>query len=523
MYTLQISAAVALAVAAMTIQAMGQILPGNQTVPVILTPPALETPRINGAAVFGVRPGHALLFHVPVTGVRPIAYSAGGLPAGVTLDPATGNLGGSAPAAGEYNITLRASNAKGQAERAFRLVVGDTIGLTPPMGWNSYNVWSDQISQDRELDAARAMVSSGLIEHGWTYINMDDGWQGARDAQTHAMQPDANKFSDMKVMVDQIHGMGLKAGIYSSPWVLTYAGRLGGSAENPDGVPQQWPPKVPKNARRLPFAIAKYHFTENDAKQYAEWGFDYLKYDWGPVEYPETKEMFDALSAQPRDIFFSLSNNHIKNLFKDIAHVSTAANAWRTTTDITDNWGRVTHDIGFAQDPWAPFAKPGHFNDADMLVVGVVGWGAARQHPTKLTPDEQYTHISLWCMLSSPLLLGCDLTKLDSFTLGLLTNDEVLAVDQDPLCKQAVSVAAQGDMLVYRKPMADDSVVVGLFNRGNAEGPCAVEWKDLQISGPRIVRDLWRQKDLGQFTDRFEATVPPHGVVLVRIRPNDKG
>ena len=429
-------------------------------------PPPPATPHINGPSVFGIRPGHPVLYHIPVTGDRPLRYTADNLPDGITLDPYTGQLTGSITSPGTYKITLHAANAKGTQDRPFRLIVGDTIGLTPPMGWNSYNVWSDQITQDRALDAAKAMVATGLIDHGWTYINMDDGWQGNRNNDLHAMQPDPKKFPNLKDMVDQIHAMGLKVGIYSSPWVVTYAGRLGSSAENPEGTADHWPPGASKNRKQLPFSIGKYTFFTNDAKQYAAWGIDYLKYDWGPVEFPESKEMWDALRDQNRDIFFSLSNNHVKNLFKDIGHVSTVANAWRTTTDITDNWGRVANDIGFNQDPWAPFAMPGRYNDADMLVVGVIGWGAAKQHPSKLTVDEQYTHITLWSLLSSPLLLGCDMTKLDSFTISLLSNDEVLAVDQDSLVKQAVSVMKDGTRSVYRKELEDGSIAVGLFNRG---------------------------------------------------------
>ncbi|HEY4328325.1 MAG TPA: putative Ig domain-containing protein, partial [Phycisphaerae bacterium] len=483
----------------------------------ILTPPAPETPRINGAAVFGVRPGSPVIYHVPVTGLRPVRYSARGLPEGVKLDEATGNISGVTANAGTYKVALHAENAKGSATREFRMVVGDTIALTPPMGWNSYNVWSDQIDQERELAAAKAMVSSGLIEHGWAYVNMDDGWQGQRGGALKAMQPDPRKFTEIKAMCDDIHGMGLKVGIYGSPWVTTYAGRPGGSAENEDGTSPRFSGNPPKNQKQLPFAIGKYHFTSNDAKQFAEWGIDYLKYDWGPVEYPETKEMWDALRAQNRDIVFSLSNNHVKNLFKDIGNISTVANAWRTTTDITDNWGRVSTDIGFAQDDWAPYARPGRYNDADMLVVGVVGWGAAKQHPTKLTVDEQYTHISLWCLLSSPLLLGCDLTKLDAFTVSLLTNDEVLAVNQDALVKQAVHASRRGQLEVFRKELEDGSIAVGLFNRGATEAAVTASWSDLKLSGKRAVRDLWRQKDLGSFEDSFTSPVNPHGVVLVKI------
>lgn len=515
-------AVIALAAAALfaAAPALAQGVPAAPPVadPIILTPAPPETPRINGASVFGVRPGSPILYTMPVTGVRPMTYSASGLPRGATFDAATGRLGGAVASAGTYRIKLSARNAKGSATRELRLIVGDTIGLTPPMGWNSYNVWSDQVTQDRALAAARAMVSSGLINHGWTYINLDDGWQGVRATEgRRSLQPDLTRFTDIKAMVDEIHGMGLKVGIYSSPWVMTYANRLGGSADNPQGAMQQWPPNVPKNVKKLPFAIGNYRFVTEDAAQFTEWGIDYLKYDWGPVEYPEAKEMHDALRAQPRDIFYSLSNNHVKNMLPAIGELSTVANAWRTTTDIVDNWGRVANDIGFAQDAWAKYARPGHFNDADMLVVGVVGWGQERQHQTKLTPDEQYSHVSLWSLLASPLLIGADLTKLDAFTLSLLTNDEVLAINQDPLGKQAISVAGDSGFAVYRKELEDGSIAVGLFNRGPAPVSVTASWSDLGLTGAHRVRDLWRQKDQGSFRDSFSATVAPHGVHLVRV------
>ena len=190
-------------------------------------------------------------------------------------------------------------------------------------------------------------------------------------------------------------------------------------------------------------------------------------------------------------------------------------NLWRTTGDITDTWESM-RGIGFAQVDNAPFAGPGHWNDPDMLVVGWVGWGPSL-HPTRLTPDEQYTHISLWCLLSAPLLIGCDLTRLDEFTLNLLTNDEVLAVDQDPSGRQAVPEIKAGDIQVWVKELADGSRAVGVFNLGASAAKYAVDLKSLGYAAGAKVRDLWRQKDLGEFTGAFEASVPAHGVVLVKL------
>jgi alpha-galactosidase len=231
--------------------------------------------------------------------------------------------------------------------------------------------------------------------------------------------------------------------------------------------------------------------------------------------------MHQALRVSGRDIVLSLSNNHIKNLFPLIGDVSPWAQSWRTTTDIRDVWGRVANDIGFAQEKWAPFARPGHYNDADMLVVGQIGgWNPNNLHATKLTPDEQLTHLSLWCLLTSPLLIGCDLEQMDAFTLSLLTNDEVLEINQDTRCKQAVQVGGTGDAKVYAKPLDDGSLAVGLFNTGSAESKVTALWSDLKLTGPQRVRDLWRQQDLGVLAEKFEASVAPHGVVFVRLFPS---
>ena len=486
----------------------------------ILTPASLPTPRINSPKIFGVRPGSPFLFTIAATGDRPMTFAADDLPAGLQLDAATGRITGKLKTLGEFKVTLRAKNALGAAEKPFRIVVGEEIGLTPAMGWNSYNCFGERVTQDLALRAARKIVELGLDRHGWTYVNMDDGWQGNRGGPNNAMQPDAQRFTDIKAMVDEIHGMGLKAGLYSSPWVITYGGKLGSSAENPEGAPQRWPPGSPRNQKVLPSAIGKYRFTYQDAQQFADWGFDYLKLDWGPVEAPETKEWHQALRLTGRDIVLSLSNNHIQNLFPIIGEVGPWAQSWRTTTDIRDVWGRVANDIGFSQDKWAPSARPGHFNDADMLVVGNIGgWTPNNLHPSKLTPDEQHTHISLWCLLTTPLLIGCDLEKVDDFTLSLLTNDEVLEVNQDSLGKQATRVGGQSDLKVYAKPMDDGSIAVGLFNAGAAEATVTANWSDLKLKGKQRVRDLWRQKDLGVFEDKFETTVASHGVVLIRVIP----
>jgi alpha-galactosidase len=486
--------------------------PAPNPEPELRTPEPPAIPRINGPSVFGVRPGAPFLCHIPATGRRPMVFSAEALPSGLRLDPDSGEITGSIQQPGTYPVVLHVKNDRGAGEKKFRIVVGETIALTPPMGWNSWNCWGSRVDAEKVLAAARAMAASGLGEHGWTYINIDDAWQGKRGGPFKAIQGN-EKFPDMKALSEAVHKLGLKLGIYSTPWTTSYANHIGGSAENPEGTWEK--PSVSKrgrvNRKMLPWAIGRYHFARNDARQWAAWGIDYLKYDWNPNELPETEEMYQALRASGRDIVLSLSNS---TPFTNAPALSQIANCWRTTGDIRDTWESMSKK-GFGEDKWARFARPGHWNDPDMLVVGYVGWG--RPHPTRLTPDEQYTHITLWSLLAAPLLLGCDLDRLDAFTLNLLSNDEVLAVDQDALGQQAVCISKSGDVRVYARELEDGSKAVGLFNLGETPATVSVEWTALKLAGEQTVRDLWRQKDLGRYGREFSMPVAPHGAELVKV------
>jgi len=501
------------------------------TPPYILTPAAPATPRINGPEVFGVRPGSPFLYTIPATGDRPMKFSAKNLPWGLKVNSQTGRITGRLKKTGEIVITLVAKNSLGVAEKQFRIVVGDQIALTPPMGWNSWNCFAGAVSEDRVKRAADAMVKSGLVNHGWTYINVDDYWQNHRSSKDPTLQGpfrDKNgfivpnsRFPDIKGMADYIHKLGLKAGLYSSPGPWTCGGCAG-----------------------------SWQHEQQDAETYAKWGFDYLKYDWcsygAVVSEPVTnvmtvrssgspekkgeeairpyKLMGQFLREQKRDIIFSLCQYGMADVWKWGGSVN--GNCWRTTGDIIDLWektdkkwqGSVT-SIGFDQDKAAPYAKPGNWNDPDMLVVGEVGWG--HMHPSRLTPDEQYTHISLWCLLSAPLLIGCDMEKFDAFTLNLLSNDEVLALDQDALGKQATCVLKDGDVRVYEKELADDGRAFGIFNLGST----TVKWNlkalaQFGLVGKQHVRDLWRQKDLADVDTAggvLPLTIPAHGVALYKL------
>jgi len=474
----------------------------------ILTPRPGDIPRINGPEIYGAGAHRDFLYKVPVTGKRPMTISAQGLPPGLAIDPSTGIIRGTSPGKGDYAVILTAENQQGKTERNFLIRIGSGLALTPPMGWNSWNCWGLSVSSEKVLSSARAMVSSGLVEHGWSYMNIDDGWEAPERASDGEL-PTNEKFPDMKALTGEVHAMGLKLGIYSGPGPRTCGGFL-----------------------------ASYGHEHQDALTWAGWGIDYLKYDWCAYEevapdhsLPELQKpyilMRDALDKTGRDIVYSLCQYGMGDVWKWGASVG--GNLWRTTGDINDSWNSMA-GIGFAQDSCSPYAAPGNWNDPDMLVVGKVGWGP-QLHPSRLTPDEQYTHISLWCLLASPMLIGCDLSQLDDFTLNLLTNDEVLAIDQDALGKQARMVVNSGTYQVWKKDLNDGSVAVGIFWLGSDDPveslawddtPQArtikVSWEELGLSGSKSVRDLWRQKDLGQFNGEFTTEVNFHGVTLVRMK-----
>jgi len=474
---------------------------------VILTPKPRPEPRINSARVFGVRPGHPLLYTIAATGERPMRFAAEGLPDGVSLDPASRRITGTVTVPGTHRVKLRATNARGAAEAQLRLEVGERIALTPALGWNSWNCWAEAVDQDKVLRSAKAMVARGLADHGWSYVNIDDTWQGARAGRGKALLPN-EKFPDMKGLAEAVHALGLKIGIYSTPWITSYANHAGGSSDDPEGA---WVRTVDKREGRR---LGRHSFALADARQWAAWGIDYLKYDWNPNLVAAVSEMGSALRTSGRDIVYSLSNDTPFALIGENSHL---ANSWRTTGDIVDTWGSVQR-IGFSQGPWRPFGGPGHWNDPDMLVVGWVGWGP-KLHPARLTPNEQYTHITLWCLLSAPLLIGCALERLDDFTINLLTNDEVLEVDQDPLGEPAAQEVDEGRRQVWAKRMEDGSRAIGLFNLSREPDVIGVRWSQLGLKGPQRVRDLWRQQDLGVREDGFSAEVPRHGAILIRVWP----
>jgi len=484
-----------------------------ETPAVVLTPKPPNTPRINGPRLFGVRPGSPFLFRIPATGKRPMVFGADNLPAGLSLDTQTGIITGQITGPGEYLLTLHAINSLGSSQRDFKIVCGEKIALTPHMGWNHWYAWTRRVTDQTIRQAADAIIANGMADHGYSYVNIDDCWavheksddplRGGvpRDEQGRILP---NKcFPDMKALTDYIHSKGLKAGIYTSPGPITCA-RYEGS----------------------------YLHEEQDVKQFVDWGFDFLKYDWcsyGRIAPKPNradamkpyKMMGDILKKQPRDIVLNLCQYGMRDVWEWGHEVG--GHSWRTSGDlgeigVTGAPGKLYTEVMdlYARRELHKYAGPDSWNDPDYLLLGYLAHGN-ESVPTTLTPNEQYTQVSLWCLLAAPLIYSGDISRLDDFALSLLCNDEVIEVDQDPLGQGAhrVSHNEQGD--VWTKQMQDGSTIVGLFNRDEVDAPVTARWADVGLVGPHVARDLWAQKDLGTFDEQFACILPRHGVKLIRL------
>jgi alpha-galactosidase len=359
----------------------------------------------------------------------------------------------------------------------------DGLARTPPMGWNSWNCFHLDISDAMIREIADALVASGMRDAGYVYLNIDDGWQGERDE--HGVLHPNQRFPDMKALADYVHGRGLKLGIYSSPGHRTCGNKEG-----------------------------SYGHEEQDARMFAEWGIDYLKYDWcGAFRIYENSEMqavYQKMGAILREtgrpIVYSLCQYGMEDVWT--WGPDAGGHLWRTTGDISDTWESM-EGIGFEQNELAEWAGPGRWNDPDMLEVGNGG----------MTRTEYRTHMSLWSLLAAPLLAGNDIREMSEETRDLLTNAEVIAINQDPLGRQARRVARDGELEVWAKALADGRVAAGLFNRGGEAASVTARWADLGLAGRVRARDAWAKEDLGSFDDELTAEVEPHGVVLVVLSP----
>lgn len=381
-----------------------------------------------------------------------------------------------------------------------------SLAATPPMGWNSWNVYGPDIDEGRILAIADAMVDTGMRDVGWEYVMLDDGWQRTRGSRfLHDLEHDPDKFPrGIGFLADAVHERGLKLGVYSGPGVETCAGYTGSGGHE-----------------------------REDAQLFASWGVDHLKYDsccWPGKGSPDVADlhrtMADALRATSRDIVLHVCHCGWDNVWTWAREVG--GHHWRIGQDITDDFDLPGHREGYYFDVLdmidrgvglEEYSGPGGWNDYDMLVVNLRGEGALVGDGA--TREEYRTHFSMWSILASPLILGSDVTRMDDYTTETLTNVEVIELNQDPLGIQAARVRKEGDLEVFAKPLENGDQGVALLNRGRAEAEIGVEWGDLGVDwDAAVVRDLWAHRDLGSFGEGFATSVGPHEATMLRLSPS---
>jgi len=472
-------------------------------------------PALNGPAVFAMTPGHFAHYTLPVRGAAPMTFSVEGqLPGGIVFDPAKGRFGGVAAAEGDFPLRVTVRNAEGEASREFTLSVRrGKLCAAPLMGWTSWNAWKRSLDQQKILSAAKLMKSLGLAARGYDHVNLDSCWQGNRDHEQGGLLPNS-RFPDLPGLVREIHDLGLRAGIYSTPMVLAWGSNRRELFPGSTGYPLD------------PAAFHDYFggcgltsFEDEDAALWAEWGFDYLKYDWSMCDILHTRRMREALDKTGRDIILSLTTRCDVKLIEEYRKY---AQMCRCNGDTLDLWPVLENNIRSA-DPWLGVTGPGTWFDLDMLALGVMEIGRDRPSlpvgKNNLTRDEAITHFSVWSILGSPLQLSCQLEKIDDFTLDLVSNEEIIALNQDITgtaeLVRSETLAAEGtprrEFRVYRKALADGSRAFCFVNL--AEHPDRVTFSP---DGERRVRDLWARRDLGR-TSRLEMVLPAHGCRVLKL------
>ena len=493
---------------------------------------AQQKPQINSPEFFGVRTGKHFFYTIPVSGSRPIKISTKNLPKGVRYDQKKGIVSGRIAQAGKYQLEISAANKSGSAKKYFTIVAGDRLALTPPMGWSSWYSYGRRAKESDILRTAQLMKKYGLDQYGWSILEIDDPWTNQPDDKdlvweqvNHKVNKDVYQYHEgpnnlpdrkgtvrdgnggllpnqhyknIEQTVKQIHDLGFKVGIYSSPGPLTCGGVAG-----------------------------SYNHELQDARYFAKVGFDYLKYDWcsyGVFAKDNSEQelmkpytlMGNALKEQPRDIIFSLCQYGMGDVWK--WGYKTGGQLWRTGDDVRDNWISVYTAFKKLADK-SEYVQPGRWNDPDILQIGAVGAESREGNSNHLTKEEQRTVMSMWCLLSAPLFIGANVEHIDPYTLSLLTNNEVIAVDQDALGKAAtLEVTLDNKVEVWTKELYDGRTAVGLLNPTDVEQNFDFQFSSIGANSAHQVRNLWLKKNVGRQLESLPCKIPSHAILMITLK-----
>jgi alpha-galactosidase len=518
---------------------------GSQTDISISTAPPAAVPRILAPTVIGSKPGSPFLFTVRATGQAPLTFAASGLPAGLSIAASSGTVSGTTPAAGSYPATITVTNAAGSATATLTVNAGATLALTPPMAWNSYDSFGSSVTESEVVSAAQAMQTE-LQPFGYSAVVVDFLWfdpeqaidSNGRYLPSSSKFPSATGNQGFKPLADKIHALGLSFGIH----IMRGIPRKSVSANAPIANSTFTAAQAGNTSDPCPWddhmwgvrgdTAAGQAWYDSIFAQYAEWGIDFVKVDdmLNPYSAPpayhqaETDAIRAAIDKTGRSIVLSLSPGPMQT--SDAVNLNTDANMWRMVNDFWDTNGlsSLTDEFSAAGNWQATSGLiVGHWPDADMLPLGYLGprCPAHASGPSGLSHNQQVTVMSLWGILPSPLVFGGNPTRLsgDAWSIALLTNDEVLAVNQDAAGTHAKRIAQQGSTEVWARDLLGGRKAVALFNRGTDDATVSVSFSQLGISETPEVRDLWNRQDVTGMTTGISANVPHEGALMYTLSP----
>lgn len=456
--------------------------------------------KILAPSVVGVSVGKPFIYRIPAIGARPLSISAAALPEGVTLSGSI--LSGCIHAKGDTSVLLRAVNAEGECEKELILSCDtDNMLQTPLLGFTTWNAFAHRVTQADMERTARQLVEMGLADYGYTYVNLDSGWQKEYGGKFDAIQPN-DKFPDMKGMYDYIHSLGLRGGIYSTPMITAW-GCPEGLASIP-GCTRGEPDFLNTNEMG---GIGKEHLEANNVRQWEEWGVDYLKYDWRPTDPATAHPMKQALLASRREIAFCVTVNALEQYGH---YWSKHCTSWRDNRDSIDKWHVVRQIFDSVRKNWKRYVRRGHFFDLDMLEIGHMHWNKGNRG---LTENEELFAYSMRAFFLSPLQISCRLENLTEYELNMLCNEEVLAIHQDALCDFPELLHIEDPVRIYRRRLENGDIAYALFNM-TRETVC----ETIEIGACSCVRNAWAKENL-PCTSNISIEIEPHGAYILRVTP----
>ncbi len=481
-------------------------------------------PVIEGPSVVGASIGKPFFYQIPVTGERPLNFIFEGLPEGVRGNSATGMISGILADEGTHVIRIMARNCQGGSQSELSLKSGCGLALTPPMGWNSWNAWRRWVNDGLIRNMADSIISTGLAAHGYQYVNIDSCWQGKRGGKYHAIIPN-RKFPNMSVLSQKIHLMGLKIGIYSTPWTSPWGCSEQNAIEEWQGCRltgcSSGPPDPAYEVNSLEegrYIGVEKHEAE-DVAQWVEWEMDFLKYDWTSCDPVSLERMGKEIAKAKREMVTSICTGA---KLEHAEQYKKWAQMWRGVADTKDTWDSLTENAFAVLDnkygDWRKHIGPGNWYDLDMLALGPQFDTAEKCRPCCLSQDEQILNMTAWILLPSPLFLSCDISCLSDFEIRLFCNNEALAINQDIMGEPARSIPdVAPNQRVWIRNLSNGDIAVGLFNLSESSVLMSLGREELGCHKKYSVRDVWMKRDLGVFPGSAEYEVSSHGARLIRF------